>query len=77
VRRVDSAAASKRDPGTYSLRASIRRVKLDIHLNPREEGHDADGEEVPIRNDRDSFFAPKVQDLFEQIYDRYRFRWKS
>ena len=46
---------------------------FDIHLNPREEGHDTAGEELPYAMII-TVSAPKVMDLFEQVFDRYRFQ---
>jgi hypothetical protein len=46
---------------------------LDIHYNPREEGHDTEGEEIPYAMIV-TLHAPKMPDLFEQIWDRYRFQ---
>jgi hypothetical protein len=46
---------------------------FDIHLNPREEGHDTAGEELPYAMIV-TVSAPKVKDLFEQVFERYRFQ---
>jgi hypothetical protein len=51
---------------------SITAPCFDIHLNPRDEGHDTAGEEVPYAMVV-SVSAPTVPDLFEQVFDRYRF----
>ena len=53
--------------------ADLKNPCFDIHLNPREEGHDTDGEEVPYAMIV-TVSAPKVKDVFEQIFDRYRFQ---
>lgn len=53
--------------------ADIKNPCFDIHLNPREEGHDTDGEEVPYAMIV-TVSAPKVKDVFDQIFDRYRFQ---
>ena len=46
---------------------------FDIHLNPRDEGHDTSGEKVPYAMVI-TIDAPRVPDLFEKIFDRYRFQ---
>jgi hypothetical protein len=53
--------------------AALKDPCFDIHLNPREEGHDTDGDEVPYAMVV-AVSAPKVKDLFEQIFERYRFQ---
>lgn len=59
--------ASKRMRGD-----SLVNPCFDIHLNPRDEGHDTDGEKVPYAMVV-TVDAPRMPDLFERIFSRYRF----
>jgi hypothetical protein len=45
---------------------------FDIHYNPREEGHDADGKRLAYAMII-TISAASVKNLFDQIFDRYRF----
>jgi hypothetical protein len=52
--------------------ASLLNPCFDIHLNPRDEGHDTAGDKVPYAMIV-TVNAPSVSDLFEKVFDRYRF----
>ena len=60
--------ASKRMRG-----ADLKNPCFDIHYNPRDEGHDTDGTKIPYAMIV-TVSSPKVTDLFDQIFTRYRFQ---
>jgi hypothetical protein len=52
---------------------SLLNPGFDIHYNPREGGHDTAGESIPYAMIV-TVHAPKIEDLFEQIFKRYQFQ---
>lgn len=51
----------------------LKNPCFDIHFNPREEGHDAKGEKIPYAMIV-TVSAPKVKDMFDQVFNRYKFQ---
>lgn len=51
----------------------LKNPCFDIHFNPREDGHDSSGTKIPYAMIV-SVHAPKVPDIFDQIFRRYRFQ---
>ncbi|MGH9534073.1 MAG: S8 family peptidase [Terriglobales bacterium] len=51
----------------------LKNPCFDIHYNPREEGHDTAGKKIPYAMIV-SVSSPGVKDLFDQIFNRYRFQ---
>jgi len=51
----------------------LKNPCFDIHFNPREEGHDTAGENIPYAMVV-TVSAPKIKNLFDLIFNRYRFQ---